>query len=991
MKTTSDDPLEFIKYPKARSFPLRAIVALLETTTNEDDAQFYYLIPCRYLSEWLVWAQQQPIPGYESGRLQQGVDIAARHILGERLPSSSKGSNGQRQPPKPPGPICATAMSASVSDDPLRIRPDLHIRNTVITPYSEKTRRIRGSNGIETKQLHGGDGKDGSTSDAVAVPESFYELLRSVHGVVCTDLHTVSFQRNEESSALLYHSPPVKTTVMNDSIQPIEFKRRVIIQSNDIPPQEQDHTASSKSLMDQLLLEERTLQTQHEVEVRPIFISYTIENVNSERSATCLLSQTISVADALVAIKTAALPEVDPSCVRIWSRWQYGEDAVWRAVHSDPKLLLVDWAPRHGFERNVTLRLELKVDMTTPWPALPWTVGECVDAQDVAGHWYEAVVRKMSDTHFTVHYMGWASRWDGKVPRLKDEQLCTVRPLWSKSGRWRENLRKGSTVEVRDASSLVTNPKWYRAKVERLDGGDAPGLKPCAELEVDEKGKPLLLMNRSKRILVRVESEKVNSPRLPRSIPENGGEGLDENGEQPPYIRWVHLFGEEICKVGTHLKEDPARSFATLRYEVDGSRKPVEVMKSMHGAGFLRESLRGLPPAPGTVGLHNLGNSCFLNSILQCLNHLEPITQYFLQDRYSRDLNKRNPLGSGGNVAIAYASLLKKVWASNHSVLVPRLLKQTVANFAPQFDNSYQHDSHEFCQFLMDGLHEDLNRVKKKPYVEELEGFGMKDEKAAIESWRKHLLRHDSVVVDHCQGMHRSHLTCPQCGRESIKFDVYSSISLPIPTYKNSASPIQLRDCIEKFMEAEQLDERDAYYCPSCRRHVCALKLIALWSVPDILIIHLKRFTFDTCMLSGGMLRSKIDNTVEFPIHGLDLTKDVLGPIDPDAPPIYNLVGVSEHSGPTANSGHYTATVRNSANNFWYRCNDSHVGQTSGEASITGGAYLLFYQRASKVVSKWGGMHRLMKDRGVDPYGGMDIDQDGFKTVKNKKKKAKGQ
>jgi ubiquitin carboxyl-terminal hydrolase 8 len=285
----------------------------------------------------------------------------------------------------------------------------------------------------------------------------------------------------------------------------------------------------------------------------------------------------------------------------------------------------------------------------------------------------------------------------------------------------------------------------------------------------------------------------------------------------------------------------------------------------------------------------------------------------------------------------------------------------------------------------MDGLHEDLNRVKKKPYVEDLEGFGLKDEIAAIESWRKHLLRHDSIIVDHCQGMHRSHLTCPQCGRESIKFDVYSSISLPLPMEKQKTT-LKLEDCIEKFMEAEQLDERDAYYCPNCRKHVCALKLIALWSVPDILIIHLKRFTFDKCLLSGSMLRSKIDHTVEFPVNGLDLTKDVLGPIDPEAPPIYNLFGISEHIGPTANSGHYTATVRNSIDGQWYRCNDSHVGLTSGEASITGGAYLLFYQRA-KGRSKWAGMYKVMKERGIDPYDGMNpiIDKEGFTQVKKKK------
>ena len=336
-------------------------------------------------------------------------------------------------------------------------------------------------------------------------------------------------------------------------------------------------------------------------------------------------------------------------------------------------------------------------------------------------------------------------------------------------------------------------------------------------------------------------------------------------------------------------------------------------------------------------------------------------------------------------MATAYASLLKKVWGGEHSVLAPRLLKQTVGAFAPQFNNCYQHDSQEFCQFLMDGLHEDLNRVKTKPYVEDLEGFGMPDEKAAIESWRKHLLRHDSIVVDHCQGMHRSHLTCPRCGRESIKFDVYSSISLPLAAKKDH-SVIQLKDCLERFMEGEQLDERNAWYCPRCRQHVCALKMIALWTTPDILILHLKRFTFEPNLLSGGMLRSKVDDTVAFPVENLDLSKYVLGPIDPDAPPVYRLIGVSEHIGPTANSGHYTATVRNTIDGQWYRFNDSNVGRTSGEAAMTGGAYMLFYQRA-KGYSKWGGMERTMLEKGINPYGGLEVDQDGFKKVKAKKKK----
>jgi ubiquitin carboxyl-terminal hydrolase 8 len=484
---------------------------------------------------------------------------------------------------------------------------------------------------------------------------------------------------------------------------------------------------------------------------------------------------------------------------------------------------------------------------------------------------------------------------------------CPV-PLWTHCHRWRQTITEGKLVEVRDTSSRADRPKWYKGVVRRVGspdgrpeiivGGATLELHDDPDGRRDEEGnfikKPLLLLQRTEQILVEVEEEKQShSLMVAAAVPSDAKVG-DFPKPEPPFLRWVNLYGEEVCQAGTHMKieSDGDLGVVTLRYEYDSSRKPVEVMKSwnnMYGQGFMKESLVGTPPAPGSVGMHNLGNSCFLNSIIQCLNHIEPLTQFFLKGDYVHDMNRKNPLGSGGRVATAYASLLKEIWSNKYSALAPRMLKQTVAIFAPQFNNSYQHDSQEFCQFLMDGLHEDCNRVKSKPYVEELEGFGMEDEKAAVETWRKHLLRHDSVIVDHFQGMHRSHLTCPGCGRESIKFDVYSTISVPLAEDKNGLSAIKLEDCIEKFMEGEQLDELNAWYCPGCKKHVCALKMIALWSVPDVLIIHLKRFQFDHCSVRNDIVRSKIDLTVKFPIDALDLRKHVLGPVDESAPPIYKV------------------------------------------------------------------------------------------------------
>jgi len=168
---------------------------------------------------------------------------------------------------------------------------------------------------------------------------------------------------------------------------------------------------------------------------------------------------------------------------------------------------------------------------------------------------------------------------------------------------------------------------------------------------------------------------------------------------------------------------------------------------------FVRDSIRGTPPARGSVGLRNIGNSCYLNSILQCLNQIAPLVKYFIDGTYLDHINKGNPLGSGGKVAAAYANFLTDVWSGDYEILSPRTLKDIVGAFAPRFNNRYQHDSQEFLSFFLDGLHEDCNRVLKKPYVEDLESTTTPDKEMAIESWRRHLLRHNSFIVDHCQGI----------------------------------------------------------------------------------------------------------------------------------------------------------------------------------------------------------------------------------------------
>ncbi|KAH0926393.1 hypothetical protein HID58_018649 [Brassica napus] len=192
-------------------------------------------------------------------------------------------------------------------------------------------------------------------------------------------------------------------------------------------------------------------------------------------------------------------------------------------------------------------------------------------------------------------------------------------------------------------------------------------------------------------------------------------------------------------------------------------------------SGFGEREKRGLR------GLHNLGNTCFMNSTLQCLAHTPPFVDYFLKD-YSDDINEDNPLGMRGELATAVGELLRKLWSSGKNAVAPRFFKTKLDRFAPQFSGYNQHDCQEVLSFLLDGLHEDLNKVKQKTYTESKDSDGRPDDEVAEEMWKYHKARNDSVIVDVCQGQYKSTLVCPDCGKFSITFDPFMYLTLPLPT-----------------------------------------------------------------------------------------------------------------------------------------------------------------------------------------------------------------
>uniref|UniRef100_A0A8C6XG08 Ubiquitin carboxyl-terminal hydrolase n=1 Tax=Naja naja TaxID=35670 RepID=A0A8C6XG08_NAJNA len=202
-----------------------------------------------------------------------------------------------------------------------------------------------------------------------------------------------------------------------------------------------------------------------------------------------------------------------------------------------------------------------------------------------------------------------------------------------------------------------------------------------------------------------------------------------------------------------------------------------------------RESLQS---QPGLCGLSNLGNTCFMNSALQCLSNTPPLTDYFLEDKYEAEINQDNPLGMRGEIAEAYAELIKQMWSGQNSHVAPRMFKTQVGRFAPQFSGYQQQDSQELLAFLLDGLHEDLNRVKKKPYLELKDANGRPDSVVAKEAWENHRLRNDSIIVDIFHGLFKSTLVCPKCSKISVTFDPFCYLTLPLPLKKDRSMEVFL-------------------------------------------------------------------------------------------------------------------------------------------------------------------------------------------------------
>ncbi|XP_069679100.1 ubiquitin carboxyl-terminal hydrolase 8 isoform X2 [Periplaneta americana] len=323
----------------------------------------------------------------------------------------------------------------------------------------------------------------------------------------------------------------------------------------------------------------------------------------------------------------------------------------------------------------------------------------------------------------------------------------------------------------------------------------------------------------------------------------------------------------------------------------------------------------------GLTGLKNLGNSCYMNSIIQCINHTTPLAFYFCEGVYREDVNHNN--STRGEVAEEVAAVVRALWCGQYRSIACRDLKIVVGQHRKQFQGYEQQDSHEFFTILMDWLHEDLSKQTRNSPLKEASNENMSP---ADRAWEKFQRSNESLIRTLFYGQQKSSVRCCKCGEESVTFEAFSDLSLPIPISSNKCS---LAECMKLYLNGERIS---GWNCPSCKEKREAIKKFDILKLPPILVIHLNRFYHD------GWWRKR-QAYVDFPFS-MDMRQYTLVPNQRYGS--YNLYGVSNHYG-TMEGGHYTAYCKNSTYCKWFKFDDHEVSEISSNEVRSGAAYILFY------------------------------------------------